>query len=213
MGTAAMAHDEVVMPRREMLVRGLASKWSASWTDADADWYKCIPCKNVENQEGAARLMLVFARAYLVALVSAQDDPVFDQGSDDSRSTPVKILDDIQKSKNGKGEVSMGSIVASFAKCPGQVFCETLTLLSWAGHIGSFNTLAMYRYTVSTVVDAYLEGQRMIVRKTPSEEQVWSRCPFRACCSFGLHAPQCSMGTKILTVLQQIAQRTGVCSV
>lgn len=172
MDTAAVGHDDVVMPRKEMLVRNLTAGWPVVWSDKDAAWYKCIPCRDVLSQEVAARCLFTFARAYLAALGSARDDPVFDEQGDASRDTPTELLDDIQKSQNAKGEVTMGSIVKSFKGCSGKVFCHTLTLLTWAGHIGSFNTLAMYQYHLSTIVDAYYANKEWIIRASPEVAKV-----------------------------------------
>lgn len=181
MDAAAVAHDDVVMPRREMQVLGLAAGWDdhskVLFTDTDAEWFKCIPCKVLDNQEATARVVLIFARAYLAALISGQDDPVFDTEGDVTRVTPAALLQDIQGCANVEGQVPMGSIIASFWKCPGRIFCQTLTLLTWAGHIGSFNTLARYKYTLATVVDAYWENKEMIFRSNPSDFKVWTRCP------------------------------------
>lgn len=174
MDTAAVAHDDVVMPRREMQVRGLAAQWSVYWSEVDLEWYKCIPCKSLDNQEAAARIALTFARAYLAALVSGQDDPAFHTQGDESRSTPASILNTITQGANARGEVSMSDIVATFEKCPGRIFCQTLTLLTWAGHIGSFNTLARYKYTLSQVVYAYWEDRQRLFRVDADKAQV---CP------------------------------------
>lgn len=177
MDASAMAHHDVVMPRHEMQVRNLASHPLAVWDDTDANWYKCIPCRGVEGQKKSASVALTFARGYLAALVSAVDDPAFDPRGDPNRAPPAEILSDMKKSCNSAGEVPMGAVVESFRKCPGRVFGHTLTLLTWAGHIGSFNTLALYKYILTVLVDAYWEGQWELFRSEASVAKVRSCFP------------------------------------
>ena len=171
MSLAAVGHDDVFRDRRAIAVTNLTSDWLVRWSDGDGAWYQCLPSRLAENKEQQAKVMVTFARAYMVALESAQHDPTFDlrnlpdedERKDTCKSIP-QILAGIQKTANAKGEVTMGGVVRSFQWCPGLVFCQTLTLLTWAGHIGSFSTLGMYKHTFQVVVEAYWSNDQMLFR-------------------------------------------------
>lgn len=171
MQLASLGHDDAFADRRALAVNNVGADWLVPWSDVDAAWYQCLPCRQAEYKEAMGRTMLTFARAYLVALESAQQDPRFDKRHlppGDHRQETCKdislILKEIRDSANTRGEVTMGSIVRSFQWCPGMVLCQTLTLLTWAGHVGSFSTLATYKSCFQKVVDAYWSSGQLFFR-------------------------------------------------
>lgn len=181
MHVAAVGHDDVFEARNGITVNRKTAGWQKWWSDDEAAWYRCIPCRGLENKMHAARIMLTFARAYIVSLTSAKDDPRFDPGTDRACKSPIELLQEIKQSANADGEVTMSSIIQSFQWCPGKVFCDTLSLLTWAGHIGSFSTLAHYRFVITAVVAIYWSGRSQFLRNPNADHRVCYSCMAHAC--------------------------------
>lgn len=173
MKTALLACVNTMAPRvsgwgRAVMAANARARQGPRWHDdngCDSEWWRSLPTRSESSQIGLARLVHTWTRAYLVALQSIAD--IEGYKGDGCR----EVLKEMTAPENvdSEGRIKMGAVIASFARCPGEVVHETLCLLNWAGHVGKFTTLQGMEYALTAAVMAYWADKSRWLREDGME--------------------------------------------
>lgn len=152
---ASTHHDSVHQGRTSTLAQNAVSLTVPAWSEHN--WWEGLSNRNDESNLAHAKLFYTFCRAYVVSVMSAAAEG----SSSVLRATATEMLQLLRESQSATGVVSVGALVESFRLCPVSVFTSTLSLLAWAGHVGTPRSMKTVRWVIFRVVSLYWCGQQV----------------------------------------------------
>ena len=139
--------------RKENLITRAFVLPPREWCNSQAKWCQTLVGRMASNRVKMGRMFVVFIRALVAVTFSNSHLPPASETGKYCR----EAVEAWEKARDEDGRVPISAILDTFPSMGSFVFREVLELLNWAGHIGAFGTLNLYRFVVTAVSDAYWE--------------------------------------------------------